>query len=174
MAAIHFRQQEVYYPESDGKPVAETEVHIDELLTARFVLKEHLRDADDVYVNGNMLLYYAEEDPRKCVAPDVFVVRGVPNHKRRVFKVWEEGQVPCFVLEITSDSTRSEDLHKKKDLYQTLGVEEYFLFDPLQDYLKPSLQGFRLVGGRYQPVQSEVDGSLASLATGDPAAARRP
>ncbi len=166
MSAIPFKQHEVYYPESDGKPVAETEIHVDELLTARFVLKEHFRGVDDVYVNGNMLLYFVEGDPRKCVAPDVFVVRGVPNRKRRVFKVWEEGHAPCFVLEVTSDSTRSEDLRKKKDLYEHLGVEEYFLFDPLRDYLEPSLRGFRLVEGRYRPVEPEADGSLASRTTG--------
>lgn len=166
MAAIPFKQHEVYYPESDGKPVAETEIHVDELLTARFVLKEHFRDVDDVYVSGNMLLYFLEGDPRKSVAPDVFVVRGVPNRKRRVFKVWEEGHAPCFVLEVTSDSTRSEDLRKKKDLYESLGVEEYFLFDPLRDYLAPSLRGFRLVEGHYRPIEPEADGSLASRTTG--------
>lgn len=166
MSAIPFKQHEVYYPESDGKPVAETEIHVDELLTARFVLKEHFRGVDDFYVNGNMLLYFVEGDPRKSVAPDVFVVRGVPNRKRRVFKVWEEGHAPCFVLEVTSDSTRAEDLRKKKDLYEGLGVEEYFLFDPLRDYLEPSLRGFRLVEGRYRPVEPEADGSLASRTTG--------
>ncbi|HSN85432.1 MAG TPA: Uma2 family endonuclease [Thermoanaerobaculia bacterium] len=166
MSAIPFKQQEVYYPESDGKPVAESDIHIDELLTARHALKEHFRAVEDVYAAGNMLLYYVQGDPRKCVAPDVFVVRGVPKRRRNIFKLWEEGHAPCFVLEITSDTTRSEDLRKKKDLYQDLGVEEYFLFDPLQDYLKPSLQGFRLVDGRYQPIPSEVDGSLASRTTG--------
>ena len=59
------------------------------------------------------------------------------------------------------------DLRKKKDLYQRLGVEEYVLFDPLGDYLRPRLQGHRLaLGGRYQSIPLETDGSLLSRTTG--------
>ena len=39
----------------------------------------------------------------------------------------------------------------------SLKVREYFLFDPLQEYLEPSLQGFRLVEGHYHPIA--LDGS---------------
>ena len=67
-----------------------------------------------------------------------------------------------------------------------LGVHEYFLFDPLAEYLRPQLQGFRLVRGSYQPMVQSADGTLTSeelgvilqpagallrlvvLATGDP------
>jgi hypothetical protein len=68
-------------------------------------------------------------------------------------------------MEVTSKSTRSEDLRKKKDLYRQLGVEEYFLFDPREEYLHPPLQGFRLVAGagsEYRPIPLEADGSLVS------------
>ena len=84
-----------------------------------------------------MFLYYEEGDPRKVVCPDVFVTLNVPsNTKRRTFKVWEEGKGPDLVIEITSKKTRKEDLHKKFDLYRdVLGVREYFLFDPLEEYL---------------------------------------
>ncbi|HSG39638.1 MAG TPA: Uma2 family endonuclease, partial [Thermoanaerobaculia bacterium] len=54
---------------------------------------------------------------------------------------------------------------KKKSLYERLGVEEYFLFDPLGDYLDPRLQGYRLMRGWYQPLSSR-DGSLVSRTTG--------
>ncbi len=49
---------------------------------------------------------------------------------------------------------RKEDTEKKHRVYeQVLEVPEYFLFDPTGDYLKPNLlQGYRLVGGRYQPL----------------------
>ncbi|HEY4592640.1 MAG TPA: Uma2 family endonuclease, partial [Thermoanaerobaculia bacterium] len=70
------------------------------------------------------------------------------------------------VIEVTSDTTRSEDLGKKKELYLRLGVEEYILFDPLGDYLHPRLQGHRLVLGRYQTIPLEPDGSLLSRTTG--------
>ena len=62
------------------------------------------------------------------------------------------GNAP-FVLEVTSDTTQKKDLGDKKAIYQRLGVDEYFLFDPLGDYLKPRLQGYRLgTGGRYRAV----------------------
>jgi Uma2 family endonuclease len=70
------------------------------------------------------------------------------------------------VIELTSDSTRQEDTAKKKSLYERLGVEEYFLFDPEGDYLHPRLQGYRLEDGRYVPLEAAVDCSLTSRTTG--------
>jgi hypothetical protein len=67
----------IYYPESDGKPMGETDVHIDALIYLREALRDYFRDDPQVYVAGNMLLYYEEGNPAACVAPDVFVVHGV-------------------------------------------------------------------------------------------------
>jgi Uma2 family endonuclease len=50
----------------------------------------------------NLLLYYIEDNPRRNVSPDVFVVRGAGNHQRRVYKLWEEGRPPDVVIEISS------------------------------------------------------------------------
>ena len=57
-------------------------------------------------MSGNLLIYYDPSDSGASVAPDVFVVKGVSNHKRPSYKVWEEGKTPDFVLEITSRTTR--------------------------------------------------------------------
>ena len=144
----------IKYPESDGKPMGETGVHVDVMLAVLAMLRRHYSGNDRVAVLANMFLYYKEGDPRKVVCPDVFVTLNVPsNTKRRTFKLWEEGKGPDLVVEITSKKTRKEDLHKKFDLYRdVLGVREYFLFDPLEEYLKPSLQGFRLTEGCYDPI----------------------
>ncbi|HKI00934.1 MAG TPA: Uma2 family endonuclease [Thermoanaerobaculia bacterium] len=165
MPAIPFRQ-DVYYPESDGKPMGETEIHIREIMYLFQALSEYLRNVSEVYVGADMLLYYVEGNPRRFVVPDVFVVKGVPRGERRIFKVWAEGRPPCLIIEVTSDSTRDEDFVGKKDLYERLGVEEYVLHDPLGDYLNPPLQAFRLVRGRYQPIRLESDASFQSQATG--------
>ena len=160
-------QQEIHYPDSDGKPMAETHVHGQVLLDLMYVLDRRFAGVPDVYAWGNMLLYYVEGQPKFCVAPDVFVAKGVVGkHKRRSYKVWVEGKAPSLVIEVTSESTRGEDLDFKKDLYQRLGVEEYFLFDPLGDYLKPRLQGYRMMGGRYQHLPLQEDGALWSQTTG--------
>lgn len=158
-------QRDIEYPESDGQPMAESDLHADEMIYLRLALREHFRDAPDIYVAGNLFFYFRQGDPRAVVAPDLLVVKGVSKESRRKYLLWEEGQVPCFVVEVTSNSTQHEDLKSKKDCYERLGVEEYFLFDPLGDYLKPRLQGYRLVNGRYEPAGPWTD-SLESRTTG--------
>ena len=156
----------ITYPTSDGKPMAETDIHrrlMTELIAA---LQAFYTDEPLVYVSGNLLLFYEENNRHKHISPDVFVVPGVGNHERDNFLLWEEGRGPRFVIELTSSSTRKEDTHKKKALYQdVLKVREYFLFDPHGDYLKPPMMGFRLVKGIYQTINA-VDGRLPSLTTG--------
>ena len=156
----------IVYPESDGKPMAETDVHIDALIYLREALKDHFRDMPQVYVAGNLLLYYEEGDPTACVAPDVFVVQGVAKHERRTYKLWEEGVAPAAVFEITSRGSRLEDLGTKRALYAMLGVEEYFLYDPLGEYLEPALQGYRLQGGDYKRMCPDADRGLVSQVLG--------
>ena len=148
---------DVCYPESDGQPVAETDVHRTLMFELIGMLQTFFRDDPHVYISGNLFLYYQEGDPRRVVAPDVFVVPGIPNEPRRTYKLWEEEVVPAVVFELTSRSTRREDLHSKYDLYERLGVTEYFLFDPLGEYLRPPLQGYRwhqgpvpAAGGRWK------------------------
>ena len=73
-----------------------------------------------------------------------------------------EGKAPDVVIETTSKKTRRKDTVEKPELYAGLGVKEYFLFDPHQEYLDPPLQGHRLVGGGYEPIEPHEDGSLDS------------
>ena len=163
-------EDEVYYPETDGEPMAETEDHLEEMVYVWEALKNRFEADADVFVGADLFLYYRKGDPAAVVAPDGFVVKGVPklfpgNRRRRKYLLWEEGRVPCFVLETTSESTRLRD-ERKKGTYEELGVDEYFQFDPLGEYLHPRLQGCRLVGGRYRPIPPNPDGSLLSRATG--------
>ncbi len=159
-------EQPIHYPESDGQPMAESDLHRDEMVYFIDALKDHFGDDPLVYIAGNLFLYYEKGRPRSVVAPDVFVVRGVPKRQRRVYKLWEEGVPPCLVVEVTSESTRNEDLGTKRDRYEQLGVEEYFLYDPTADYLPTRLEGLRLVKGRYRELPHEPDGSLLSRTTG--------
>ena len=149
----------VYYPESDGEPMAETDVHRQQMIYLIEALTDYFRHDPQVYVAGNLLLYYAEGDPEQSVAPDVFVVFGVPGGNRRVYKLWEEGKGPDVVFELTSRGTMWKDLGPKKGIYEMLGVREYFLFDPLREYLEPPLQGYRLEDGTYRQVEGEQLGS---------------
>ena len=57
------------YPESDGEPVAETPKHQQVMIDCMNVLRSHFRGIPDVYIAGNMFLYYEEGNPRKSVSP---------------------------------------------------------------------------------------------------------
>jgi len=143
----------IEYPESDGKPMAETDFQRAYLIYSVSVLDLYFQNQSDVYVSGNILIYYEEGNPKACISPDVFVVLNQDKRKRRSYKVWEEGEkYPNFVLEITSKSTVNEDQGSKKGLYAFWGVQEYFQYDPTGDYLKSRLQGFRLIEGNYFPI----------------------
>ncbi len=153
----------VDYPTSDGKPMAETDLHRQDMVDVIETLQDFFAGDPQVYVTGNLLLFYEEGNRRKHVAPDVFVVRGVPKlPPRDYYLLWKEKKSPEVVIEITSKTTRREDQKKKRTLYrEVLRVPEYFQFDPTQDYLKPSLQGHRLVHGDYEPIPM-VAGRLPS------------
>ena len=142
----------VDYPDSDGLPMAESESQFWPILYIGAALDCYFQARDDVYVVGNLLLYYQEGDDKKSVSPDLMVVIGAPKHVRSSYRLWEEPKAPDFVLEVASESTYRSDRGGKRDLYADMGVSEYWQCDPVGDYLEPSLLGFRLVEGRYVPI----------------------
>ena len=140
------------YPSSDGKPLAENDAQFRTILYAVGALRVRYDARSDVYVSGDLLIYYEEGNPRVSVAPDAFVVFGVEDRERMSYKVWEEGKGPDFVLEVASRNTWKEDVEEKPGVYARLGVREYFLFDPWGEHYTPRLQGYRLVEGKYEPL----------------------
>jgi Uma2 family endonuclease len=155
------------YPSSDGKPMAETQVHVRLLARLLGMLEYRFQDREDVLVAGNIFLYYEEGDPKKRRSPDIMFVKGVKGrYLRRSFMVWLERTVPSCILELTSKKTAKEDIKVKKPLYRRLGVREYILFDPLAEYLPTQLMGYRLVKGRFKAIKTAADGSLVSKELG--------
>ena len=149
------------YPSSDGKPMAETDRHRKLMMDFIQMLEHYFREANNIYVSGNLLIYYEEGNPRKSIAPDVFVVFGVGKKPRRTYLTWEEGNTPDFVLEVASPSTYQHDFGSKKELYASvLAVKEYYIYDPYGD-ITPSFVGYRLVNGEYQEI-AFVNGRLPS------------
>jgi Uma2 family endonuclease len=143
----------VYYPESDGQPMAETAYHLKCLTTIYQLLETYFLNFADTVVIADMMFYYEEGNPYKSISPDVMVVKGVGKHPRRVFKLWEEN-VPEVVFEISSRKTWRDDLQKKFFLYQQFGVKEYYIFDPEYDYLTDEpLVAFHLKNGEFKPVK---------------------
>jgi Uma2 family endonuclease len=167
----HFYPEE-YLPESDGKPMAETDVHRKQMIDLLDALEEYYRDDPQIYVTGNIFLYYRDEDNlRQSISPDIFVVREVEKRERRIYLLDEEGKAPDVVIELTSANTKLEDLNTKRLVYASLGVREYFLFDPYGEALRPTLRGFLLENGQYIPMMgnrliSEVLGMELRLEEG--------
>jgi Uma2 family endonuclease len=156
-------KRDVEYPTSDGKPMAEADVHRQIMIDLIDILMDRYASDPNVYVSGDLLLFYEEGNKRRHVAPDVFVVLGVPKLPLRdYYLLWKEGKSPDVVIEVTSKTTRKEDQNKKRGLYQdVLKVQEYFMFDPFEDYLRPSFQGFGLKNDIYVPIEP-ISGRLTS------------
>ncbi|HEY7782513.1 MAG TPA: Uma2 family endonuclease [Ktedonobacterales bacterium] len=123
-------ETDVYYPDSDGQPMGETDRHRDLLFALVFALTQHFAPHPDVYVTGNLFIYYVRGDPNKNISPDVCVVFGSPQRPRNTYQVWRDGPFPQMVIELASASTRTRDLGPKRAVYEGLGVLEYYIFDP--------------------------------------------
>ncbi|MFN8559950.1 MAG: Uma2 family endonuclease [Dehalococcoidia bacterium] len=166
-AAVARRRRPITYPETDPRIMPDTPAHFDALIRLLLILRAWFAARPDVFVGGDMMFYWVAGDPKQALAPDLFVAFGVRRDApRRVWKTWEEA-VPAVVVEITSRKTRTRDTERKYRLYEDLGVAEYFLFDPLGEYLRPPLRGYRLTtAGGYAPLAADGRGWLASETLG--------
>jgi hypothetical protein len=148
----------IVYSSSDREPVAETYDHLYAILTTLEVLRQYLLSSQAT-VLANQFLYYAEGFPKLRVAPDVMVIYDVEPGGRDNYKIWEEKQVPKVIFEMTSKSIQDEDKNTKKNLYEALEVQEYWLFDAKGEWIDTKLQGYRLRGDSYESItdnQSEA------------------
>ncbi|NJO40357.1 MAG: hypothetical protein HC865_06730 [Cyanobacteria bacterium RU_5_0] len=140
----------------DGEPL-ETNRHRIAMNGLIRSLKHHWSDRQDVFVGGNMFIYYSSKQVRNqdFRGPDFFVVMDVDSDPTRLgWVVWEEnGRYPDVIVELLSDSTEAVDLGPKKRLYeQVFKTKDYFVFHPFQSH---SLQGWHLHSDRgYQPLES--------------------
>ncbi|MBC8141460.1 MAG: Uma2 family endonuclease [Armatimonadetes bacterium] len=148
--------------------MAETPEYGDAMFYAISATRAALDGVPNVYIAGNNFVFYVEGDTKKRVSPGCYVVLDVPRRARRSFQPWQEnGRTPNVVWEFTSRKTAKEDREDKFVLYeQVLKIPEYFLFDPLDQYLKPRVQGYRLSEGRYIPIVPDDKGRFLSEQTG--------
>jgi Uma2 family endonuclease len=154
------KDSQIEYPESDGRPMGETDLHRDWMVRILELLRFRYR-GQRVYMASDLLVYYQEGDPTQFIVPDDFVVLDCEPGRRRTFKTWAEGKCPNVVFEVTSRGTRQNDEIWKPPIFAKLGIQEYFLYDPTSDYLNPPLQGFRLVDGGYVRIESDAGGAIA-------------
>jgi Uma2 family endonuclease len=149
-----------FYPSSDGEPLAESYDHLCAIIAILEVLKVYL-GGQQATVLANQFLYYVQGSPKQRVAPDVMVIFNVEPGGRDNYKIWEEGEVPSVVFEVTSPSTRSQDEQEKKTLYQELGISEYWQFDPRNEWIPRQLRGYRLqASGGYELIEDSCSRCL--------------
>jgi Uma2 family endonuclease len=159
----------------DGEPL-ETEWHTLEFPLLRELIRQAMveQGRTDFYVGANMFVYYSVEqawevaeevtkggEQRAFRGPDVFWVGGVdPERERKVWIAWEEGgRLPDVIVELLSPSTEKKDRTEKRDLYaQVFRTAEYFLHDPET----ACLEGLRLAGRSYRPIEPDEQGRLWS------------
>jgi Uma2 family endonuclease len=123
------RHDPTYYPVDDEMGEGLLHLLIRELL--RPLLARFLAEQGAVcLVGSNQFIYWEQYAPTKSVAPDLYVLPGVPPNKSvKSWKVWEEGVVPSFALEVVSDDPR-KDYRVAPARYEELGVTELVIFDP--------------------------------------------
>jgi Uma2 family endonuclease len=150
------------YPTRDGRPMGETDLHR-RLMFDLINRLERYYAGQQVYVSGNLLMFYEPGNKRRHVSPDVLVTKGLQPGLRLNYILWQERLPPNIVIEVTSKTTRKEDLEKKFAIYRDIiRVSEYFLFDPYGEYLDPPLRGHRLKRGQYVPIAPSRGGRLHS------------
>ncbi len=161
----------VEYPFSDGKMIAELPKHGDAILYALATLRIWFARHDRVQVGASIFLYYQEGDNTKRVTLDLFVARGLEAMPEYSYKLWEAGRPPTLVLEAASPSPDDRDCREKRDLYASIGVEEYWRFHPTGSLKGAERAGTRLEGGTlqesgYKPLLTRTDGSIRSEVLG--------
>ena len=152
------RADDVFYPDSDGKPMAENMWGAKAILNAEGDLGAARPKA---LVAADILVYPEEGNNRKSIAPDVLVAFDVGTHNRSSYFVWEEGKPPDWVLEVASPSTQAKDRERKRRDYAEMGVPEYWMFDAKGDVYPrgtPRLRGLKLKDGKYHAMKSHVAG----------------
>ncbi|MCF2148263.1 Uma2 family endonuclease [Desmonostoc muscorum LEGE 12446] len=162
---IHTEAEDIIIPPSDlwsDEPSLESDLHRDQIELLLACLKWWWRNRTDFYATGNLTIYYSPEQitTREFRGPDFFVVLGCENRPRKSWVLWaEQGKYPNVIIELLSNSTAKVDKGLKFELYQeTFRTPEYFWFHPNTLEFK----GFRLVGGKYQPLEANADGWLWS------------
>ncbi|MBI2946569.1 MAG: Uma2 family endonuclease [Verrucomicrobia bacterium] len=140
---------QVFYPESDGRPMAENTEQFNWIVLLVENLKALFADDPNVFVAGDLLWYPVEGRVDISLAPDAMVAFGRPMGFRGSYKQWEEGRIaPQVVFEVLSPNNTALEMLDKFNAYGRFGVEEYYVYDPDQKEFRAWLRR----GDRLEPV----------------------
>jgi Uma2 family endonuclease len=130
-------QEDILYPEDDGKPMAENTLQHDWIVKIKSNLDLMYADDPSVFVAGNLLWYPIHGNNIICAAPNAMVAFGRPKGYRSSYKQWLEADIaPQIAFEILSPSNAPKEMLEKMGFYQRYGVDEYYHYDPDENDLK--------------------------------------
>jgi Uma2 family endonuclease len=120
----------------------------------------------DVFLSSNTILCYDPTNLNVRRQPDIYLSFGVDQaavRRRKIYLPWEAGKPPDLALEVGSESTGSEDTVVKPQVYATIGISEYWRFDPSGgEHHGAPMSGGMLRDDGYHPIElaTEPDGVL--------------
>jgi Uma2 family endonuclease len=121
----------VYYPDSDGKPMADNTKQFRWIVVIEQNLEYLFANDPNVFVAGDLLWYPVEGNNKIRQAPDAMVVLGRPKGDRGSYQQWKESNIPPqVVFEILSPGNTRREMERKLLFYDRYGVEEYYIYDP--------------------------------------------
>ena len=146
-------------PPEDGMQQYDTIIYILAILGARYA-----HDPNILVAGSAVFIVYDSATPGSVIAPDAFVVFGVPERLikriRRLYRIDEWGPPPAFVVEVASESTAGRDMREKREIYARMGALEYWRLDPSGgEYYGEPLVGERLADGKYERFETRVEGN---------------
>lgn len=122
---------DVVYPDSDGKPMAENTKQFEWIVTLQSGFATLYRDDPNVFVAGDLLWYPVEGNPKVRIAPDVLIAIGRPKGHRGSYQQWREGGIaPQLVMEVLSPCNTIMEMIDKCFFYQQYGVSEVYIYNP--------------------------------------------
>jgi Uma2 family endonuclease len=122
---------DLFYPESDGKPMSDNTEQYRWIVTIKENLEILLANHLEVFIAGDLFWYPVEGDNKTVQAPDVLVAFGRPKGRRGSYQQWKEQNIaPQVVFEIMSPNNFAPEMVAKREFYQRYGVEEYYVYDP--------------------------------------------
>ncbi len=109
----------------------------------------------------NLNFYQTLNSREYPVAPDLAIIKGVPLERVRSWAPGRIGVPPQVIFEILSEETWKKDLREKPVKYASLGVQEYFAYDPNEPPISRAtarrLFGWRLDVRRGEMIEMTAD-----------------
>lgn len=146
MQSSALNKERVFYPDTDGQPMAENTLQYEWITIIKQGLEAAFLNRDDVFIAGDLFWYPVEGDNKTRLAPDVLVALGRPKGHRRSYMQWREGNMaPQVVFEVLSPGNRHMEMMQKFSFYENYGVLEYYIYDPdnftFNGYVRKDAQG---------------------------------